>query len=485
MLAELATAVVDAEVVDVARLCDRDDLLLFLLTPGPGPEPRRRTLQIATDAGRARVCTTRRRFQKQHFLTGPLPDRLREQLLGARLIGFQQPAGDRRLTIRLRHDDGRRLRLEVELFGNRGLWCLTDDDGRIRELSRLPRTGGRLLRPGACYQPPPAGGGRHEAGVEGRFASPCLEAVDAHFTAHDLAADNERLRRDLHRVVERRRRKLAARLQGLAEQARQAQRAPELRQQADMLLAYGFGADPAAETLTVPHPEDADREWTIPLVPRKPIQQQADALYGRARKLEEGRVRAEQRRAAAAKELADLDALTAGLGDGDHEDLLALRERLVDRGLLPSPATKPTHQKTRLRKATRGENFRVFASAEGYTILVGRDNRQNDMLSTSIARGNDLWFHVGRGHAGSHVVVRLPKSKTASLETLLDAGTLAVHFSKARGADKCEVTYAQCKHVRKPKGLPPGRVTVAHGKTLVVAADAQRLQRLLNTLESE
>jgi predicted ribosome quality control (RQC) complex YloA/Tae2 family protein len=71
------------------------------------------------------------------------------------------------------------------------------------------------------------------------------------------------------------------------------------------------------------------------------------------------------------------------------------------------------------------------------------------------------------------------------LETLLDAGTLAVHFSKARGAGRCEVTYTHAKNVRKPKGLPPGRVTVAHAKTLVVDADAARLKRLLNTLQSQ
>ena len=81
-------------------------------------------------------------------------------------------------------------------------------------------------------------------------------------------------------------------------------------------------------------------------------------------------------------------------------------------------------------------------------------------------------------------MVRLPKGKTASLETMLDAGTLAVHFSKARGAGKCEVTYTQCKHVRKPKGLPPGRVTVTHQKTLIVVADASLLQRILDTLDA-
>jgi predicted ribosome quality control (RQC) complex YloA/Tae2 family protein len=100
-----------------------------------------------------------------------------------------------------------------------------------------------------------------------------------------------------------------------------------------------------------------------------------------------------------------------------------------------------------------------------------------------IARGNDLWLHVGGGFAGSHVVVKLPKQKTASLETLLDAGQIAVHFSKARGAKTCEVLYTPRKFVGKQKGAPTGQVTVTRGKTILIGADPERLRRVLNTLE--
>jgi predicted ribosome quality control (RQC) complex YloA/Tae2 family protein len=132
-------------------------------------------------------------------------------------------------------------------------------------------------------------------------------------------------------------------------------------------------------------------------------------------------------------------------------------------------------------RPVRGENLRRFVSAEGYDVLVGRDNEQNDRLTLRIANGNDLWLHVGGGRPGSHVVVRLPKGKTASLETLLDAGTLAVHFSKVRGERIVDVVYTQAKHVRKPKGLPAGAVVPGQTKTITVRADAARLQRLLDS----
>jgi len=97
------------------------------------------------------------------------------------------------------------------------------------------------------------------------------------------------------------------------------------------------------------------------------------------------------------------------------------------------------------------------------------------------AKGNDLWLHVGGGRPGSHVVVRLPKQKTASLETLLDAATLAVYYSKSRGEPRIEVIYTFKKHIKKPKGLPAGAVVPAHTKTVTVLADKQRLSRLLAT----
>ena len=122
-----------------------------------------------------------------------------------------------------------------------------------------------------------------------------------------------------------------------------------------------------------------------------------------------------------------------------------------------------------------------FVSIEGYQILVGRNNEQNDRLTMRVANGNDLWLHVGGGRPGSHVVIRLPKNKTASLETLLDAGTLAVHFSKARGEHRIEVVYTHKKHVRKPKGLPAGAVVPSQTRSLTVHLDPGRLRRLLDS----
>lgn len=124
---------------------------------------------------------------------------------------------------------------------------------------------------------------------------------------------------------------------------------------------------------------------------------------------------------------------------------------------------------------------RIFESHDNMVIYVGKNAKDNDNLSIRVARGNDWWFHVA-GVQGSHVLVRL-ESKVQGLalpqETLLDAATLAVYYSKARKATRADVHYTQAKNIRKAKKSPPGQVIVSNGKTLNVRIEEDRLDRLL------
>lgn len=124
---------------------------------------------------------------------------------------------------------------------------------------------------------------------------------------------------------------------------------------------------------------------------------------------------------------------------------------------------------------------RVFESYDNLAIYVGKNAKDNDNLSIRVAHGNDWWFHIA-GAQGSHVVVRL-NSKMQGLalpeQTLLDAATLAVYFSKARKATRADVHYTQAKNIRKAKKAPPGQVIVNNGRTLNIRIEEDRLDRLL------
>lgn len=241
--------------------------------------------------------------------------------------------------------------------------------------------------------------------------------------------------------------------------------------------------------MTFPDPTTGEPR-TLELDPAKPVVVQAQSRYEKARRLDDSRSVNAQRLAAATHERDALQPLAAALAaltitELDLEEQLApLRSQLQRLGALPKQKATPPPAGTagagkQKRETGAGENFRRFVSAEGYPLWVGRNNEQNDRLTLRIANGNDLWLHVGGGRPGSHVIVRLPKQKTASLETLLDAAMLAVHFSKARGEPRIDVVYTQKKHVRKPKGLPAGAVVPAQTKTITVLHDDERLARLL------
>lgn len=492
-VAELGTLVRGAEVVDAVPLVAGDDLLLVLRS-GDG----KLFVHVALGGGRARVVPTARRFQRHERATGPRADALLQLLAGARLDDVTLPAGERRLCLSFLAAAGR-LDLQVELFGPRGLWALCDARGTVLELSRPVATAVRTIGHGDRYAPPPP---RAEAVVPAhtgpdaaappRFAPPVLAAIDAHFMAQDLRAAADATRQALLVAADRALQRARKKADGLREQLAQSERAPALRAEADLMLAYLHTVARGAAAMTVPDPERDGASRTIELDPALPVRAQAEARYQRARRLEDGRAITQQRLATTDTELAALEPLAARLRDAAvaADELDALQAALRALGVKPAapggtPAAPPQKTRPQPKPRWRGENLRCFTSVEGYEVLVGRDNQQNDRLTLRIASGNDVWLHVGGGRPGSHVVVRLPKGKTASLDTLLDAGHLAVHFSKARGERSVDVVYTFAKHVRKPKGLPPGTVVPSHTKSLTVRLDEARLRRLLDSQPSE
>ena len=470
-----------ARVTDVARLHAGDDLLIFLETR----EGARRALHVVPGSVRGRVTITSRRFARHEFATGPLVDALRGRLDGARIERAAVESGERIARLTFRSAAGEALSLVVEVFGNRGLWCLLDDEARMLDLSRLPKSAGRDLNPGARWTAPPAHVDR-DPDAPGRFPAPILERIDAAFTASDLELEAQSMRSECAHALARAQRACAAQIAGLTTQLAQADEAPALRARADLMLAYAHLARRGADTLRVPDPVDADAFVDLPLDPLRPVPQQAKAMYDRARRLEDAIVVATTRRAEAELRLAELEQWERDLEHADDATALAdVRARLLARRLIRAVSASPGagaasgRTPTAKAKVDAATAYRRYVSAEGYDIFCGRDNQQNDRL-TRTARGNDVWLHIGRGYAGSHVVVRVPKGKNASLETLLDAGTIAVHFSKARGADKADVIYTLAKHVRKPKGSAPGSVVPHHTKTLQLRVDTARLRRLLD-----
>jgi predicted ribosome quality control (RQC) complex YloA/Tae2 family protein len=241
--------------------------------------------------------------------------------------------------------------------------------------------------------------------------------------------------------------------EGLSRDLLRARAAGDKRKLADLLLAHLHEVPRGASSVTLPDDFDGG-EITIPLLPHKSANENAQRLYTEHKRLT---------RAAA----------------GIEERLRQTREKLaqLDSGALVPAPKRPRKSSPKARKDERPPPYRQFTSGRGIPILVGRGSDRNDELTFQWARGNDLWLHA-RDVPGAHVVVPLA-GRPVDEETLVDAATLAAHHSNARTEPQVDVSYTLRKHVRKPPRARPGLVTLAEAKTLRVRMEPVRLQRLL------
>lgn len=153
-------------------------------------------------------------------------------------------------------------------------------------------------------------------------------------------------------------------------------------------------------------------------------------------------------------------------------DLKEIEQELMLQNIIKSnniqPTKKEKQSKTELTK---------FISSDGFEILLGKNNKQNDFL-LKIACPNDIWLHVQNIH-GSHVLIKIPQNTQETPEaTLHEAVYIAAYYSQARESSNVPVIFTKKKFVKKPSGSKPGFVIYTHEKTLWVNPEKEKLPRL-------
>lgn len=118
------------------------------------------------------------------------------------------------------------------------------------------------------------------------------------------------------------------------------------------------------------------------------------------------------------------------------------------------------------KNSTKESPFMVV-QIDGFEVFVGKNAKNNDLLTQKFAKKNDIWLHA-RDVSGSHVVIRKTTSQSVPLYTIEKAAQLAAWYSKRRNDTLCPVIYTEKKFVRKPKGSPPGQVTLSREEVILV-----------------
>ena len=389
---------------------------------------------------------------------------MRAHVRSARIGAVSQVAGERIVKLQVARGD-RELLVWIRLWANAGNCIVTDTGGAILDaLLRRPRRGevsGGEFHPARDLAAPAARADRHRNAPLRAFGDPAESynlRVERHFAALEADADAQRAARAAaaaRAAGERRTRRLIARLRRECEAAGGHER---LQRLGSLLLANLARVQPGARQVVVDDYHTGGRT-AIDLAPDRSAAHNAQRYFERARNARRRLHTARSRLAAAERELAAAHAAEP------------VQAPAVSAGAAPRPADRPA------------TGVRQFVSG-GFTLLVGRSAAHND-AALRAARGNDWWFHC-RDFPGAHVLVRERGSRSMPLETMLDAASLAVFFSKARASGQADVYYTRVKYLRRPGARgrgprpAPGRVIPTQERNLFIKLQPERIERLLS-----
>lgn len=299
----------------------------------------------------------------------------------------------------------------------------------------------------------------------------CSALLDAFFSERALS---ERMRQrggDLLRLLvntsERLQRKIAAQEQELLESENREQ----LQIYGDLLHANLYAIQKGDTSATVPnYYDEALSNITIPLDPALSPAQNAQKYYAQYRRADHAEKKLRELIEQSKQDYEYIDSVFDNLTRARTEaELIAIREELAAQGYV---------------RGNRGKNKKPvrlppmkFLSKDGYTILAGRNNVQNDQLTLREARNYDVWLHTQK-IPGCHVVV-VSQGGEIPDSTLEQAAIIAATNSKARHAAGVPVDYTYIKNVKKPRGAKPGMVIYEEYRTAFVDPDEALVASLL------
>jgi predicted ribosome quality control (RQC) complex YloA/Tae2 family protein len=380
-----------------------------------------------------------------------------------------QAPGERIVRLSIQHAGDEKV-LWIRLWGAAANAILTDSNGIILDaFYRRPKKGevsGKTFSAlGAPRVPSEAGpaAARKEFAIrqvdgEGTFN----EKIERLFSGAETHGDTERLVAQADAELEMSENKLLANLEKLQARLREYATLQRFKELGDLVTSSLHTLRKGDAWLDAEDFYHDNALVRIELSPELTPAENAESYYQRHRKARLGRSKVEH----------EIGQLTRTL-----ERIRRQREAIVtnpDPGALGRVAAEAVRARTPLFDA--GTPGLVFSSPP-FRIIVGRTATENDTLLRKKVRGNDWWFHA-RDWPGAYVFVKAQAGKSLPLETMLDAATLAVHFSKGKTSGQGDVYYTQVKYLRRAKGAKKGTVLPTQEKNLHVKLDPERIERL-------
>jgi predicted ribosome quality control (RQC) complex YloA/Tae2 family protein len=348
--------------------------------------------------------------------------------------------------------------LYIRLWSNAANIIVTDENALVLDAMRRRPKKGEVT--GGSYLPEIVSNEKREYEIrelegDGSFN----RKIDAFYAQQggslSLAVLHEQARRDCENRIGR----INTALAKLREKEAQFQNAGQLKTYGDLILSNLCRINPRDKWLEV---EDMGQIIRIELDPNSAVNAQAERYYEQYRKAKTGLAQLQREIADSENELLEIEAKLKNYLNETNPLILAK--------LLKTPVSKSPGKKEKKRP---GLEFKK----DDWLILVGRDAAENDELLRRHVKGNDTWLH-SRDYHGSYVFIKQCAGKSIPLDILLDAGNLAIFYSKGRNSSEGDLFYTQVKYLRRAKNGPKGLVIPTQEKNLRVKVDKLRLRTL-------
>lgn len=273
---------------------------------------------------------------------------------------------------------------------------------------------------------------------------------------------------ELFRKVKNDQNKLKKKMDKLEKSLDDADKAEIFRIKGELLTTFLHEVPRGVEEVELNNYYEEDRPIKIALNEALSPNQNAQKYFQRYQKLKNSVKVVNQQLEKANYELIYLESVENQLELASPKDIELIREELIAEKYIKDK------QKKKKNKPKKSEPEK-FISSTGITILVGKNNLQNDQLTLRTASKNDIWLHA-KDIPGSHVIIRASNPDEA---TLLEAAHLAAYYSKYRLSSQVPVDYVEVRHVKKPNGAKPGYVIYENQQTLFVTPDKEVIETAL------
>ncbi|WP_279119961.1 Rqc2 family fibronectin-binding protein [Fusobacterium varium] len=284
------------------------------------------------------------------------------------------------------------------------------------------------------------------------------EAINFYINSENLSSSFDTLKTQLLDNINKKVKKNMRILSLLEEEALEKQDFIKYKEQGDILAASIYTLKRGMTSLTT-YDFYNNREISIPLDPQITPQENLEKLYKKYNKLKRGMEANKRRFIEINEELNYLNSIKLFIDNSSNTDNLKLiQEELISQGYI-----KLQQKKGNRKKQIKEIGYGVL-EFEGFKILYGRNNIENDNLTFKVASKEDIWLH-SKNIPGSHVII---KANEITEEMLLKGAEVAAYFSKSSTGDKISVDYTKKRYINKPKGSKPGFVTYENEKNILI-----------------